>query len=323
MPITDSESCPASDLGKDNWSGRMDDQKRETTCPKLSGAVHLMNALFPIGRSFILIPAVLLTFITLANLPPLWAQAPDEETKVFLGDKALKILSETEKGEVYRIEEIPYEKLLEKQTSLFKFKKAAMIFRIQLHGIETELEKAGKEKNFEEIRRLQQQSEQVRTQLLQNEKEAKEEEEKIERVRLDEERIRLEEVRKKCANKALDEFVCINNGRIGRHLIQAQGPALSREQLREITSIVIDPRTYDFRLAKLCTFEPGVIFRLHRGAEEMMLLLCFKCDELMISIDGKSKTEDFDFARPRLVTVVKQLFPNDPEIQALPLSRKE
>ena len=52
------------------------------------------------------------------------------------------------------------------------------------------------------------------------------------------------------------------------------------------------------------------------------LVLCFACDELMIFRHGRRVgMEDFDSARPRLLALVRRLFPDDAKIQALPARR--
>jgi len=235
-----------------------------------------------------------------------------KKTKAFLGEKVSTILSRLDKAEVYRIDESLSGVGLEARLMERKFlvAKSAM----GLHKRIAELEQAGQEKNSDEIQRLQQEKERLvaqgKTQLAELKKEM--------------EKNRVEEVRKKCKSQEFDEFLCRNDGKVAGIPILTQGPSLSREQMEEIRLILTDPRTYNFEESKLCTFEPGVAFLIHRESEVMTLLICFKCDELAISIgEGGAATEDFDFARPRLVTLVQQLLPNDPAIQGLALSRNK
>jgi hypothetical protein len=81
--------------------------------------------------------------------------------------------------------------------------------------------------------------------------------------------------------------------------------------------------TYLFELAKGCKFSPGVVLRFRDGKEHVDVLLCFSCDELRVltvDADGKvthDRTEDFDPARPTLVELVKEAFPDDAVIQGL------
>lgn len=72
--------------------------------------------------------------------------------------------------------------------------------------------------------------------------------------------------------------------------------------------------TYLFDAAKGCVFSPGVVVRFTRGERSVDVLLCFSCDELSVVPGGR---EDFDAARPELVTWVKRAFPADAALQAL------
>jgi hypothetical protein len=106
--------------------------------------------------------------------------------------------------------------------------------------------------------------------------------------------------------------------RIGDHPVTAGPVAADAAATAELSSILLDPDTYDWHRAKACEFTPGVGLRLHREASRVEIALCFECDELAIWRMGrKVGMEDFDDARPRLVAVVKSLFPDDPKIQAL------
>jgi hypothetical protein len=92
-------------------------------------------------------------------------------------------------------------------------------------------------------------------------------------------------------------------------------PAADADELKKV---ILDPETYDWYRAKGCDFRPGVGLRFMKDASRVELALCFECDELMIFRHGRRiGMEDFDAARPRLVAVVKRLFPDDPQIQAL------
>lgn len=85
-----------------------------------------------------------------------------------------------------------------------------------------------------------------------------------------------------------------------------------------LSSILLDPDTYDWARAKGCELRPGVGLRFVRDASRVDVALCFECDEVDVWRMGRRvMIEDFDAARPRLVAVAKRLFPDDPEIQAL------
>ena len=86
----------------------------------------------------------------------------------------------------------------------------------------------------------------------------------------------------------------------------------------ELRAILADDAIYDWERAKGCDFEPGVAFRFAKGGSDLDVLLCFHCDEFA-AYRGEKRLggEDFDVARPRLVALVKRVFPGDEKIQAL------
>ena len=106
--------------------------------------------------------------------------------------------------------------------------------------------------------------------------------------------------------------------RIGDFAITSGPVALDAAAVQEMSSVLLDPDTYDWARAKGCDFMPGVGLRFVKDASRVEIALCFECDELMIFRMGRRVgMEDFDTARPRLVAVMKRLFPDDPKIQAL------
>jgi hypothetical protein len=93
---------------------------------------------------------------------------------------------------------------------------------------------------------------------------------------------------------------------------------LSAEQSKELAAILANPGTYSFDIAKGCEFMPGVALRTLAGKQEVVVLLCFSCKELAIYVGGKRVgSEDFDNAARQITALVKKLFPDDKEIQAL------
>ena len=105
--------------------------------------------------------------------------------------------------------------------------------------------------------------------------------------------------------------------------IIARGGDQDADFAARVRAVLFDERTYDFRSAKGCEFQPGVAFRFTGESGEVDVILCFKCNELDIHSagpGGKDATqagEDFDRARPMLVQLAKESFPEDQEIQAL------
>jgi hypothetical protein len=98
---------------------------------------------------------------------------------------------------------------------------------------------------------------------------------------------------------------------------------LTIEQGEELANILQDSRTYNFDSAKGCIFQPTVGLRIWRNNHSFEVILCFHCSELKVNgpdavkKEYASRIEDFDEARPKLVALVKQVFPDDVEIQAL------
>lgn len=86
----------------------------------------------------------------------------------------------------------------------------------------------------------------------------------------------------------------------------------------ELRTILADDSIYDFERAKGCEFDPGVALRFAKAGAVVDVLFCFSCDELA-AYDGTKRVggEDFDRARPRLLAIVKRLFPKDEKLQGL------
>jgi hypothetical protein len=84
-------------------------------------------------------------------------------------------------------------------------------------------------------------------------------------------------------------------------------------------SALLDPSVFGFDYDKACG-DPvyGVRIQFHRDSDQVDVLLCFKCVFLGVYRSGKAiGGEDVDDARPQLVSIVKELFPDDEVIQSL------
>lgn len=92
---------------------------------------------------------------------------------------------------------------------------------------------------------------------------------------------------------------------------------VDRETHAELAAVLADSDTYFWIGGKKCKPQPGVALRFTKGQETLDILLCFECDILEINDGDGPVFEDFDYGRARLVAVVKQLFPNDADIQNL------
>jgi hypothetical protein len=77
---------------------------------------------------------------------------------------------------------------------------------------------------------------------------------------------------------------------------------------------------------KACGVVYGVLFTFH-SVPKVRIALCFTCDEFGVFVgdDDHSKyvnrDTEFGFMRSRLVPLVKSIYPDDPQIQNLPLKR--
>ncbi len=90
--------------------------------------------------------------------------------------------------------------------------------------------------------------------------------------------------------------------------ILERGKALSRAQIERLKTVLLDERTYRFGVVKKCLFLPEYGFKIRKGNSEVILLLCFSCEELKIVIGGVERLEDFDNATPQLRRLVDELF---------------
>jgi hypothetical protein len=112
----------------------------------------------------------------------------------------------------------------------------------------------------------------------------------------------------------------LNDGKTGiaGYKITSEPVELSADQIKALVAILANPGTYSFDIAKGCEFQPGVALRTTAGKQEVIILLCYGCNELEIYVGGKKVGyEDTDNARGKLVALAKELFPKDDEIQSL------
>jgi len=110
---------------------------------------------------------------------------------------------------------------------------------------------------------------------------------------------------------------------IGGYTVLSAGRDQGPDFARRLAAVLLDDKTYDFDRAKGCIFSPGVVFRFRNGAELVEVITCYHCSEFKIVVkDARGAVvrvvgEDFDNARPALVKLAKDAFPDDKEIQAL------
>ena len=99
----------------------------------------------------------------------------------------------------------------------------------------------------------------------------------------------------------------------------SKGPITVHDEIAVKLSVALsDPRSYGWDFVKACIPTYGVRLTFEADGGAVDILLCFECDILAIFIDGTAiGGEDFDDIRPALVQAVKQIFPDDVELQAL------
>ena len=99
----------------------------------------------------------------------------------------------------------------------------------------------------------------------------------------------------------------------------SKGPIAVHDEIAVKLAVALsDPRSYWWDLAKLCVPTYGVRLTFEADGGALDILLCFECNILAIFSDGTEiGGEDFDYMRPVLVQAVKQIFPDDVELQAL------
>ena len=94
-----------------------------------------------------------------------------------------------------------------------------------------------------------------------------------------------------------------------------EAEALGTTWAKAFAAVWKDPNTYLFDSVKACEWQPGVMVRLSRGQEVADFVLCFECEEFQRHWKGQVDGEDFDPAKKRLLTLIAQVFPDDPALK--------
>ena len=106
--------------------------------------------------------------------------------------------------------------------------------------------------------------------------------------------------------------------RLGLYEIRSGPVRLEEAWLRRLKEVLFDEASYEWnRPPKGCILKPGVGVRYRQGGRETHLYLCFECEMLGIGLPDSDRWEDFDPANAKLARLVKEVFPGDPEIQAI------
>ncbi len=95
---------------------------------------------------------------------------------------------------------------------------------------------------------------------------------------------------------------------IGGYPVLGRGPALSAAQVTQLASLLLDEHSYLFDVVKKCLFLPEYAFRAVRGGKNVVVLICFSCEELLFVYENREILEDFDRITPKVRTLIAELF---------------
>ncbi|AFM12469.1 hypothetical protein [Turneriella parva] len=102
------------------------------------------------------------------------------------------------------------------------------------------------------------------------------------------------------------------------YAIVKKGKIMTPDQVKKLQSVVFDVNVYDFNSSKRCLFSPYIGFIFEKGGKQSHALFCFTCNEVSYGRDGKQgNLEDFDPARKEILSLARELFPNDAKLAAI------
>jgi hypothetical protein len=112
--------------------------------------------------------------------------------------------------------------------------------------------------------------------------------------------------------------------------VYAAGPVQSGAFAQRLADILLDERSYEadsapfgHRATKACIPMPVVAFRVWAAQRSVDVLICFRCDQVMIGrrtsrFPNGTELGDTDPSRAALVSLAHQSLPDVPRIQAIP-----
>ena len=110
---------------------------------------------------------------------------------------------------------------------------------------------------------------------------------------------------------------------IADYPIKMQGKTLGPDFAANLARAVLDPRTFIGPNDNTCEINPGVAFRAWRGQECVEVILCFHCQQMLVTTrnaQGKethSAYPELAFTREKFLALAQEAFPADKEIQSL------
>lgn len=109
------------------------------------------------------------------------------------------------------------------------------------------------------------------------------------------------------------DFTRLENYQMGSEILVPQASA------DEIRNLLNQDSSYVWEYSKACIPDYGILLTVRdQKGKEIHIAICFEC--LILSVfDGNDLmlSEDFDPIHIPLIAIIKPLFPDDPEIQAL------
>ena len=88
---------------------------------------------------------------------------------------------------------------------------------------------------------------------------------------------------------------------------------------KAFSAALLDFDSYWWTAQKLCSPDYGLRLRFIRGSDKVEFILCYDCDILQVTHNGKTKEENFDFAHNKLVKALQGAFPKDEVVKKLKL----
>ena len=108
---------------------------------------------------------------------------------------------------------------------------------------------------------------------------------------------------------------------IGGFPIISAGREQGADFRHQLAHVLLADSSYEWNMAKGCTFDPGVAYRVWSGSDSIVVLDCFNCDEVGFIADEKAPgtmvIHDADPGRPQLLKLAKEALPQDAAIQSL------
>jgi hypothetical protein len=100
---------------------------------------------------------------------------------------------------------------------------------------------------------------------------------------------------------------------------------LSTNLISKVSQLLLDEKTYFpfHQFKKNCIYQPGIVLTFSDGTREMDVFFCLECDEMIVepdpNKDGRSASinNEIDPSHREFVRLMKQIFPDTPEIQSL------